>query len=480
MIKFLVNQVESEVVDLDPNTTLLEYLRDHLHRCGTKEGCGTGDCGTCTVVIGQAEGDGLHYQAVNACMTLIGSLHGKQLITLEDLSCGDGLHPVQQALVDCHASRCGFCIPGVAMSLFAYRKNHQKPDRASIIQALEGNLCRCTGYRPMIDAAMKMFETDDKDIFSESKASVTGILNKIQRENSQVSLKAGGKSYFAPASIQSLSSLLLEQPRARLVAGGTDLCLEITQSLQEIDVLISLERVRELGSISRKKDFLEIGAAVTFSGARQELTALYPHLSGLIDRLGSLQIRNTGTLAGNIATASATGDMSAALIAMGARLRLRRGDESRSIRVEDFFVGPKTTALSRSEFIEQIRVPVPANPRFFRVYKISKRTAVDISSTCGAFNLCLDGNVVRSVTIAFAGMAEIPKRAKHCEQELLGQELCEATVKRAMQALAQDFTAISDVRATAEYRLEVSRNLLRRLFIEYGCVPGHSRGSHLA
>jgi len=467
VIRFIFNQTECTVGNIDPNTTLLDYLRGHLHRCGTKEGCGAGNCGACTVVVGQAVGDKIQYQAINACTTLVGSLHGKQLITVEDLQCDDGLHPVQQALVDCHGSQCGFCTPGVVMSLFAYRKTHLKPESSSVVAALDGNLCRCTGYRPIIDAALRVFATPDQDQFTATEADTVKKLNAINRDGSPAELEANGKRYFAPTSLQSLSNLLLEYPQARLVAGGTNLCLEITQSLRGIEYLLSVERVKELGTIEDSGDFLDLGAAVTYSMARNELVALYPHVRQLLDRLGTQQVRNMGTLAGNIANASAAADMSTVLIAMNARLRLRRGGENRVVRVEDFFVGSKTTVLEPSEFIERILVPKPAPHNLFRVYKVSKRRGGDIASVCGAFNLCLDRKLIISACVAFAGMAQVPKRARHCEQALIGQVLCKPTIERAMKDLAVDFTPVTDFRATARYRLEVSQNLLRRLLVEF-------------
>ena len=475
MIKFLVNQKEHAISDVDPNTTLLEFLREQLHRTGTKEGCATGHCGACTVVTGRANGGVIHYQAINACTTLIGSLHGRQLITVEDLQSSHGLHPVQKAIVECHGSQCGFCTPGMAMSLFAHSRNHQKPDRKSIVEALEGNLCRCTGYRPIIDAAVKMFSTPGRDELLDSAAATIRKMDRITQGDEPVELHANGKSYFAPSSIELLASKFLEYPNARLVAGGTDLCLEMGQSQREFDILVSVERVRELGGISLAGDVLEIGAAVTYSRAKEKLIALYPSLGELIARLGSLQVRNAGTLAGNLANASATGDMATVLLALKASLRLRRGSEIRTISVEDFLLANRTTALRPSEFIERIMVPVSKPGQLFRVYKISKRPAVDISSICGAFSLYLNRNVVTSAVVAFAGMADIPKRAPRCEQALSGLELAESTIESAAQSLAIDFVPISDVRSSAEYRLDTAKNLLRRLYLEFQSPTRPSR-----
>ena len=361
------------------------------------------------------------------------------------------------------------------MSLFAYRKSHQEPERETAIKAIEGNLCRCTGYRPIIDAAIKAFESTSEDHFSESEAATAAQLNTINLENASAELSAGGASYFSPASIPELSGLLLKYPGARLLAGGTDLCLEVVRSTQDLEVLISVGQIEGLRKINRTRENLEIGAAVTFSQARADLVDVYQHLAGLIDRIGSLQVRNAGTLAGNVANASGTGDMATALIAMNASLRLRRGSENRSVRVEDFISGHSSTALEPSEFIEQIIVPIPVHQHVFRAYKVSKRSGVDLSSVCGAFNVTFDQNIIKSAVIAFAGMAEAPKRALHCEQALVGQEISESAIERAIEQLSLDFSPISDVRASAEYRLEVSGNLLRRLFIDYVSDPGPAK-----
>jgi xanthine dehydrogenase small subunit len=480
VIKLIINQLEHSISGIDPNTTLLEYLREHLHRSGTKDGCATGDCGACTVVVGQASGNEIQYQAINACTILVGSLHGKQLLTIEDIQSEDELHPVQQAIVDRHGSQCGFCTPGIVMALFAYRKTHQGPERKSIVSALEGNLCRCTGYRPIIEAAGNMFADSGVDEFSRAEAATAEKLNRINQDTATVELSAGGNSYFAPTSLQALSGLVLQYPQARLVAGGTDLSLKISQTWQEFEVLISVGRVKEMLTISSNDEFLEIGAAVTYSKARNALIALHTELGELIDRLGSLQIRNTGTLAGNLATASATGDMATALIALEASLRLRRGGETRKILAEDLYTGNKSTVLRPSEFIERIIIPLPGPKELFRAYKISKRFGVDISTTCGVFKLQLENEVIKSAIVAFAGMAETPKRAHHCEHALLGKELCESSIELAMQSLCQDFAPISDARASAAYRLEVSKNLLRRLYLE--TRPGYNpvRLNHFA
>lgn len=477
MITFLLNQQQCRVSNVDPNTSILDYLREHLHKTGTKEGCASGDCGACTVVLGEASDEGMQYKSINACITPIGSLHGKQLLTVEDLKDGDQLHPAQQAMVDCHGSQCGFCTPGFVMSMFAYRKNNQQPDRESINEALGGNLCRCTGYRPIVDAAVQMFEPAGADQFDQTEAAVTTSLNAINQDSSTVELQANGNTFFAPATVQELTDLLQQYPQARLVAGGTDLSLEITQFLRSFEVLISTARVAELTEFTLTENALDIGAAVTYSQVKHELVALYPDLQELIDRLGSRQIRNQGTIGGNVGNASPIGDMPPVLIALGATLVLRKGEARREIPVADYFVSYKVTVQQPGEFIERIIVPRPVEGDLFRVYKISKRLEDDISSTCGAFKVQLEQGVVKNICIAFGGMAEIPKRANHCEQALLNQPFTQATINKAMNALAKDFTPISDFRASADYRLRVSQNLLRRLHLELQSADGKVSGA---
>jgi xanthine dehydrogenase small subunit len=466
MIKFLLNQSETSVDQIDPNTSVLDYLRDNLNRTGTKEGCASGDCGACTVVIAEVEENKLFYRSANACITNIGSLHGKQLITVEDLKTNNQLHAVQQAMVDCHGSQCGFCTPGFIMSMFALRKNNTTADEHKINESLGGNLCRCTGYRPIVDAAKQLFEKPQDDQFDHTEDSVIKQLNTINSEQPLGSLSDSNKQFFSPTSSSELANLLNHYSEAKLLAGGTDLCLEFTQFLRDAHILIYTGRVKDLATIELNDKSLVLGAAVTFSHAADHLIALYPDLKELIERLGSLQVRNQATIAGNIGNASPIGDMPPVLIALGAELDLRKEDKRRTISIEEYFLKYKVTALKKSEFIEKIIIPRPDPLADFKVYKISKRLEDDISATCGAFSIKIDQGAVSAIKIAFGGMAEIPKRAKHCEQALLNQPWNSQSIERAMVELKKDFTPISDFRASADYRLEVSKNMLRRLYLE--------------
>lgn len=468
MIRFLLNSRVQQVEDIDPNTTVLAYLRDHLGRTGTKEGCASGDCGACTVVTGQLQGeDSLRYRAINACITPLGSLHGQQLITVEDLQQDGVLHPVQAAMVETHGSQCGFCTPGFVMSMFAHFKTQEGPEREQILESLGGNLCRCTGYRPIIDAATQMYESGRRDAFSDQQGQTIAQLAEIAATNDAITLQRQDRRFLSPRTLAELADLLLQYPEARLVAGATDLALEITQQLREFETLVYTGLVAELNTCSETDTELLIGAAVCFSDCRDALVENWPALQELLERLGSLQIRNQGTLGGNIANASPIGDMPPALIALSASLVLRRGDLTRSILVEDFYLGYKKTALEAGEFIEQIRIPKPGAGQWFQAYKVSKRLEDDISALCAAFSLRLEGGRVVNATIAFGGMAEIPRRAIQCEAALVGQPWQAQTIAEAMTALEEDFSPIDDFRASAHYRIQVAQNLLQRLFLSH-------------
>ena len=476
MISFLLNQDRHTLSDIDPNTTVLDYLREHLQLTGTKEGCASGDCGACTVVVASPTADkkNIEYQSINSCISLLGTLHGKQLITVEHLQEGQQLHPCQQAMVDCHASQCGFCTPGFVMSLFAYDKNHTVADRNEVISALSGNLCRCTGYRPIIDAALKMCESNSIDQFERQQEQTLERLITIEQESEGIAMSGAGRQFFAPGSADQLAELLVEYPQARLVGGGTDLSLELTQMLKSIDVLISTAYVEDMQVISESEQSITIGAAVSYTAAQAVLVSAYPDMHELLDRFGSKQIRNRGTLGGNIGNASPIADIPPVLIALQADLILRKGQRRRTVAVEDFYIGYKKTILQPLEFIEQIVIPKHSDGELLKVYKISKRLDDDISATCAAIKVQREGDIVRTASIAYGGMAEIPKRASYCEQALIGRPWTEESIEQAMCALEQDFKPISDFRASGAYRLAVSKNLLLRYFYETSGVAKDS------
>ncbi|WP_397449004.1 xanthine dehydrogenase small subunit [Pseudomonas sp. NA-150] len=471
MIQFLLNQELRTEHALDPNLTVLNYLREHVAKPGTKEGCASGDCGACTVVVGELEIDGegreqLRYRSLNSCLTFVASLHGKQLISVEDLKHQGQLHSVQKAMVECHGSQCGFCTPGFVMSLFALQKNSTAPDHQQAHEALAGNLCRCTGYRPILAAAEQACGTQRQpDQFDQRQSETIARLKAIAPTDTG-ELNSGDKRCLVPLTVSDLAQLYDSYPQARLLAGGTDLALEVTQFHRPLPVMIYVGNVAEMKRIEHFDDRIEIGAATSLTDCYDALTAEYPDFGELLHRFASLQIRNQGTLGGNIGNASPIGDSPPLLIALGAQIVLRKGEIRRTLALEDYFIDYRVTARQESEFIETIIVPKANARQVFRAYKVSKRLDDDISAVCAAFRLQVENGSIVEARVAFGGMAAIPKRATACEQSLIGAPWSSATVERACAALANDFTPLSDFRASKEYRLLSAQNLLRKYFIE--------------
>lgn len=467
MLEFLLNRELRREPSLDPNMTVLQYLREQRGKTGTKEGCASGDCGACTVVIGELDGERLRYRTLNACLALMPTLHGKQLICVEDLKQNGKLHSVQQAMVDCHGSQCGYCTPGFVMSLFALQKNQPvgQYDPQQTHEALAGNLCRCTGYRPILAAAEQACRDPQPDVFDAHAEDTLARLKAIA-PSTMLDMQASGKRCLTPLTLDALADLYLANPQARLLAGGTDLTLEVTQLHRELPLLIHLGQVAELKRLEVREDCLEIGAALPLTDCYQALAREYADFGALLQRFASLQIRNQCTLGGNIGNASPIGDTPPLLIALDAQLVLRRGSERRQLPLQDYFLDYKVTACRPSEFIEKIIVPRAQPNRTLRAYKVSKRLDDDISAVCGAFMLQIEDGDIRDARIAYGGMAAIPKRATGCEQALIGAPFDAATLERGCAALAGDFTPLSDFRASREYRLLVAQNLLRKCFLE--------------
>ena len=477
MIEFLLNGRIEKADQFDPNLSILEWLRTKMRLTGTKEGCASGDCGACTVITGTADQHGnIRYDAINSCITLLGSVHGKELITVEAFQ-QEPRHPVQQGLMEKHGAQCGFCTPGIMMSLTALHANRKggAVSNHQILEALSGNLCRCTGYRPIIeagqDAVVKEWRPD-----TEHPAAGMGpgpsksALSRIHRDNITVEA-AGGARYDAPVNLDGLRSLRRAYPASRLVAGSTDLALEITQQLTSLDHLVSVERVPELKGCVLEGDELVIGAASTYQEFRASLCDLWPAFEAMLGRLGSLQIRNRGTLGGNIANASPIGDMPPPLIALNATLVLDGPDGQRSMPIEDFFLGYKQTALKAGEFLHSVRVPAPKINEALYIYKVSKRLDDDISAVLGAFRLTITDGVVSDCRLALGGTAATPARALRTENALKGQPWNDNSVAAAIHVLGSDFSPLSDVRASASYRLQVAGNLLRRAWLSSDSLP---------
>jgi xanthine dehydrogenase small subunit len=465
-IRFYHQGAVRELGDVVPTQTILQYLREELHCTGTKEGCAEGDCGACTVVIGSLENDELKLKAVNSCIQFTPTLDGKALFSVEDLQVpGAALHPVQQALVECHGSQCGFCTPGFVMSLWAMylRQDGATPTRRQIDDALSGNLCRCTGYRPIIDAARRMTELPPVQF---DRAAIAGQLRPLQRAT-LATHGHGTQRFYAPRTLDELAALRAEHPGAVLLAGSTDVGLWVTKQMREPDPIIYLGHVEALRTAGEVDGMIEIGAGVTLDDAYAALCRHYPaELSELWRRFASLPIRNAGTLGGNLANGSPIGDSMPWLIALGSELVLRSQEGVRVLALEDFYLGYQQKDLRRGEFVQALRVPLPRRGVHFRTYKLAKRFDQDISAVCAAFAFELDGDIIRSARIAFGGMAATPRRASSTEALLAGRRWSEQALLDAMAALARDYAPLSDMRASSGYRMRAAQNLLRRFWYE--------------
>jgi xanthine dehydrogenase small subunit len=465
-IRFLLGGAEREVAAPDPTMTVLDYLRRVERRCGTKEGCAEGDCGACTVVLGELEGDAVRYRPVNACIQFLPTLDGKQLITIEDLAGPDGaLHPAQQAMVETNGSQCGFCTPGVVMSLFALFHGGSEPDRDQVDDALAGNLCRCTGYGPIAAAAERMFELAPFDPFDAQQRWAADRLKRL-RPAGLATATPDGRRFHAPADLDSLLRLCREHPDAWLLAGGTDIGLWVTKQHRQPAAVIYLGNVAELRRIEVRDGWIEIGAMATYEQLRPLLARHWPDFGELLRRLGSTQIRTIGTMGGNVANGSPIGDSPPALIALGARLVLNQGGARREMPLEDFFIAYGKQDRRPGEIVETIRLPLPQPGWRFACYKVSKRFDQDITAVLGAFHLRLAAGRVAEARICFGGMAATPKRALAAEAALAGRPWTRETVAAAQRALAEDYRPIDDMRASRAYRARVAENLLLKLFVE--------------
>lgn len=467
-VHFLFKNNVVSIENIDPNLTVLQYLRDIEFSTGTKEGCASGDCGACTVVIAELNSKNakqLHYKSINSCITFVGNLHGKQLITVEDLKEKNNLHHAQQTLVDNHGSQCGFCTPGFVMSSFALHKHNQTPSRAEVLEALAGNLCRCTGYRSIIEAAITSSIGVDDDSFAQFYQKTIATLTELKKLPPPT-LVNNGHHYIAPHTIDELAYELTQAPKSTLVAGGTDLALSVTQSLATIDKLVYVGNVAELTTITETDTDIVIGSALPYSQFINTLHHYYPDLGEMTERIGSKQIRNTGTLGGNIGNASPIGDMPPALIALGATMTLHLNGIDRTILVEDYFVDYKKTVLKPAEFIKSIQIPKPTADQTLKLYKISKRIDDDISAVLAAFFIETKDQKIIKVRLAFGGMAAIPKRSPMAEKVLLGNRLTKELVEQVKQALTIDFQPMSDVRASDKYRMKVAQNLIEKCYVE--------------
>jgi xanthine dehydrogenase small subunit len=452
-----------------PRTMLLDWLRLEEGSTGAKEGCAEGDCGACTVVIARRRDGRMVYEPVNSCITLIGQLDGAELITIEDLADGERLHPVQEAMARRHGSQCGFCTPGIVMSLFAhYHDCSGNTNRDAINNALAGNLCRCTGYRPIVEAGLEACNAKADDKFIRNVAQRLDTLKSI--DCAEDLFVGDDVCFFAsPASENSLARLCAQHPDATIVAGATDVGLWITKGLAPIEKIIHLGRVKELSQIEESASGYAIGAVVSLAQAAPVLGSIDADIAEVFRRFGSVQVRACGTVGGNIANGSPIGDLAPMLIAVGASLELRRGDDVRQIPLENFFLDYGKQDRRPGEFVRRLHVPKLSPQTYFRAYKISKRLDEDISAVMAAVCLEVDGGFIRKARAAFGGMAGVPKRAKIVEAKLVGLSLTESSRwHSAAAAVSEDFTPLTDLRASAEYRRRVASNLVIKALAEIG------------
>jgi xanthine dehydrogenase small subunit len=474
-IRFIHRGAAVELSAVSPRRTLLDWLREDRRLTGTKEGCAEGDCGACTVVLGRLKSGRLVYEPVNACILLLGQVDGCELITVDDLAENGALHPVQAAMVAHHGSQCGFCTPGIVMSLFAlYHEGARPVTREAVCDALAGNLCRCTGYRPIIDAAMDACAAEAADAFMMRRSLSAENLALLQ-DDTDLMMGDGSGFFAAPASEDSLAALYAAHPDATILAGATDVGLWLTKGLQDIDKFIWLGRVRGLSAIEDTGEALRIGAMVSHADAHAALGALDPDLGEVMRRFGSVQVRASGTVGGNLANGSPIGDLAPCLIALGSTLHLRGGEERRDLPLEDFFLAYRRQDRRAGEFVTGVTAPKLGPHHRFRAFKVSKRFDEDISAVLGAVRLTLDGDAIIEARIAFGGMAGTPRRALGAEAALEGASLASVSSwAPALAALRADYQPLTDQRATAEYRALVARNLLAKALLE---MAGADSGS---
>jgi xanthine dehydrogenase small subunit len=468
-LRFILND-EDIVLDALPATqTLLDFLRLSKRLRGTKEGCAEGDCGACTVLVGRLSGDELVYETVNACIRFTASLEGCHVVTVEHLAAANGaLHPVQQAMVDNHGSQCGFCTPGIVMSLYGLWMREPQPSQRQIEQSLQGNLCRCTGYAPIVRAgkAISAYGAVEVDPLVAERAAIKRRLLAL-RDGKRVEVGAGKDRVIIPANVDDLAAAYQAEPGATIVAGATDVGLWVTKFMRDIGPLIFVSHLPELHRIEDDEAGLKLGACVSYSEATSALMKRFPQMAEFWSRIGGEQVRNMGTIGGNIANGSPIGDTPPPLMVLGATVTLRKGAARREVRLEDYFIAYGKQDRQPGEFVESVMIPDLPKGEQFAVYKITKRSDEDISALCGAFRVAIgDDGVVEAARIAFGGMAATPKRAKAVEEALIGRPWTLETVAAAVAAFTADYQPITDMRASAEYRMLAAQNLLRRFHLE--------------
>jgi len=479
VIQFLLNDKVIHINNASPSLTILEWLRTTNDNKGTKEGCATGDCGACTLLIGEevinTQGDkSWRYKTLNSCLMLLGNAHGKHIITVESVTIAkhpkvEDLHPVQRALVECHGSQCGFCTPGIVMSLLGLYLNHESyPGKTAAIHALGGNLCRCTGYNPILKAAEKAFEYERiEEPWSAMAIKFKAELLSCEQNNVLPYLEESKCKFYLPQTARQLVELTSKYPEAYIVAGGTDFAIELSQNLLKPKVVISVSQALELTQYIAKDGEFEIGAAAPYSEFVDVLCETYPEAKELFERLGSTQVRNTGTLGGSLGNASPIGDPAPLLIALNATIDILSLEGTRKVKVEDFFTGYRQTVLKAGEIISKVSIPKRSESLKLACHKVSKRFEDDISTVCLVLAVEHANNVITSARCALGGMAAIPARAPKMEIQLIGGRLDTETFIKAGVVVDKDFSPMSDVRASANYRLIATQNLMHRIGYEF-------------